>query len=43
MKKLFFSIFAVALLCAGSCTAGTSHDSTPVAQLDLQRYSRYKP
>lgn len=33
-----FSIFAVALLCAGSCTAGTSHDSTPVAQLDLQRY-----
>lgn len=38
MKKLIFSIFAVALLCAGSCTAGTSHDSTPVAQLDLQRY-----
>lgn len=38
MKKLVFPAIAALLLTAVSCTGKAGHDSTPVAQLDLQRY-----
>lgn len=38
MKKLIMSAATAVLFSAVSCSAVTGHDSTPVSQLDLQRY-----
>lgn len=38
MKKLVIPAIAAMLLSAVACTGKSGHDSTPVAQLDLQRF-----